>query len=65
MKNYFHDHVSVQDLIRKVQENEQEISQLRRYLTDCSVKVSRARHGRSVLGFYVPYFCGSLGFISG
>jgi hypothetical protein len=35
-----------QDLIHKVQEQEQEISQLRRYLTDCSVKVSLVRHGR-------------------
>ena len=43
MNIYFSDFVFIQDLIHKVQEQEQEILQLRRYLTDCSVKVSRAR----------------------
>lgn len=47
MQNYVSDDVPIQDLIHKVQEHEQEILQLRIYLTDCSVKVSPARHGRS------------------
>lgn len=57
-KIYLPDYVPIQDLIHKIQENEQEILQLRRYLTDCSVKVSPDRHERS----YVCHldYCSSL-----
>ena len=54
MKNYLPDYVNLcQDLIHKVQENEQQIMQLRRYLTDCSVKVSPA--ATSYFTFVAPW----------
>jgi hypothetical protein len=44
-----------QDLIHKVQEQEQEISQLRRYLTDCSVKEAQIRNEKYVLEKRIAY----------
>ncbi|KAJ0236297.1 Uncharacterized protein HA466_0256250 [Hirschfeldia incana] len=38
-----------QDLIHKVQENEQQILQLRRYLADCSVREAQTRNEKYVL----------------
>uniref|UniRef100_A0A1J3CCA6 Uncharacterized protein n=1 Tax=Noccaea caerulescens TaxID=107243 RepID=A0A1J3CCA6_NOCCA len=44
-----------QDLIHKVQEHEQEIVQLRRYLTDCSVKEAQIRNEKYVLEKRIAY----------
>ncbi|XP_013598326.1 PREDICTED: uncharacterized protein LOC106306302 [Brassica oleracea var. oleracea] len=44
-----------QDLIHKVQEQEQEILQLRRYLTDCSVKEAQIRNEKYVLEKRIAY----------
>ncbi|CAH8365121.1 unnamed protein product [Eruca vesicaria subsp. sativa] len=44
-----------QDLIHKVQEQEQEISQLRRYLGDCSVKEAQIRNEKYVLEKRIAY----------
>ncbi|KAJ4900409.1 Uncharacterized protein Rs2_14360 [Raphanus sativus] len=44
-----------QDLIHKIQENEQEILQLRRYLTDCSVKEAQIRNEKYVLEKRIAY----------
>ncbi|KAG2316742.1 hypothetical protein Bca4012_067585 [Brassica carinata] len=44
-----------QDLIHKVQKNEQKILQLRRYLTDCSVKEAQTRNEKYVLEKRIAY----------
>ncbi|CAN8252109.1 unnamed protein product [Cochlearia groenlandica] len=44
-----------QDLIHKVQENEQEILQLKRYLTDCSVKEAQIRNEKYILEKRIAY----------
>ncbi|CAH8271994.1 unnamed protein product [Arabidopsis lyrata] len=44
-----------QDLIHKVQEQEQEISHLRKYLTDCSVKEAKIRNEKYVLEKRIAY----------
>ncbi|XP_010493471.1 PREDICTED: uncharacterized protein LOC104770711 isoform X2 [Camelina sativa] len=44
-----------QDLIHKVQEQEQEISQLSKYLTDCSVKEAQIRNEKYVLEKRIAY----------
>ncbi|KAF3562664.1 hypothetical protein DY000_02011414 [Brassica cretica] len=44
-----------QDLIHKVQENEQQILQLRRYLTDCSVKEAQTRNEKYILEKRMAY----------
>ncbi|CAH8363429.1 unnamed protein product [Eruca vesicaria subsp. sativa] len=44
-----------QDLIHKVQENEQKIMQLRRYLTDCSVKEAQTRNEKYLLEKRIAY----------
>ncbi|KAH0856365.1 hypothetical protein HID58_084626 [Brassica napus] len=44
-----------QDLIHKVQENEQQIMQLRRYLTDCSVKEAQTRNEKYILEKRMAY----------
>ncbi|CAA7023430.1 unnamed protein product [Microthlaspi erraticum] len=44
-----------QDLIHKVQEHEQEILQLRRYLTDCSVKEAQIRNEKYALEKRIAY----------
>ncbi|KAF8087580.1 hypothetical protein N665_0578s0032 [Sinapis alba] len=44
-----------QDLIHKIQENEQEILQLRRYLTECSVKEAQIRNEKYVLEKRIAY----------
>ncbi|KAF8051131.1 hypothetical protein N665_1792s0002 [Sinapis alba] len=44
-----------QDLIHKVQENEQKILQLRRYLTDCSLKEAQTRNEKFVLEKRIAY----------
>ncbi|CAL9231304.1 unnamed protein product [Arabidopsis halleri] len=44
-----------QDLIHKVQEQEQEISHLKKYLTDCSVKEAQIRNEKYVLEKRIAY----------